>query len=25
VLTDWTLAQIIAHNEIGERLCRWRP
>jgi len=25
VLTDGTLAQIIAHNEIGEQLCRWRP
>ncbi|WP_223427778.1 hypothetical protein [Tateyamaria pelophila] len=25
VLTDVTLAQIVAHNEIGERLCGWRP
>jgi hypothetical protein len=25
VLTDETLAQIVAHNEIGERLCGWRP
>lgn len=25
VLTDDTLAQIVAHNEIGERLCGWRP
>lgn len=25
VLTDGTLAQIVAHNEIGARLCRWRP
>jgi len=25
VLTDKTLAQIVAHNEIGERLCGWRP
>jgi hypothetical protein len=24
VLTDETLAQIVAHNEIGERLCGWR-
>jgi len=24
-LTDETLAQIVAHNEIGERLCGWRP
>lgn len=24
VLTDDTLAQIVAHNEIGERLCGWR-
>jgi len=24
-LTDGTLAQIVAHNEIGERLCGWRP
>lgn len=23
--TDGTLAQIVAHNEIGERLCGWRP
>jgi hypothetical protein len=22
-LTDGTLAQIVAHNEIGERLCGW--
>ena len=25
VLIDATLAQIVAHNEIGERLCGWRP
>lgn len=25
VLSDGTLAQIVAHNEIGERLCHWRP
>ena len=25
VLTDETLAQIVAHNEIGERLCGWHP
>jgi hypothetical protein len=25
VLTDDTLAQIVTHNEIGERLCGWRP
>lgn len=25
VLTDGTLAQIVAHNEIGARLCGWRP
>jgi hypothetical protein len=25
VLTDDTLAQIVAHNEIGERLCGWVP
>jgi hypothetical protein len=25
VLTDGTLEQIVAHNEIGERLCGWRP
>lgn len=25
VLTDHTLAQIVAHNEIGERLCGWAP
>jgi hypothetical protein len=25
VLTDETFAQIVAHNEIGERLCGWRP
>ena len=24
VLTDDTLAQIVAHNEIGERLCGWK-
>ena len=24
VLSDGTLAQIVAHNEIGERLCGWR-
>ncbi len=25
VLSDGTLAQIVAHNEIGERVCHWRP
>jgi hypothetical protein len=25
VLTEGTLAQIIAHNDIGARLCGWRP
>jgi hypothetical protein len=25
VLTDGTLAQIVAHNEVGARLCGWRP
>ena len=25
VLTDITLAQIVAHNEIGARLCGWVP
>ena len=25
VLTDGTLAQIVAHNEIGQRLCGWTP
>jgi hypothetical protein len=25
VLSDATLAQIVAHNEIGARLCGWRP
>ena len=25
VLSDSTLAQIIAHNELGARLCGWRP
>jgi hypothetical protein len=25
LLTDGTLEQIVAHNEIGERLCGWRP
>ena len=24
-LTDGTLAQIVAHNEIGTRLCGWQP
>ncbi len=24
VLSDVTLAQIVAHNEIGARLCGWR-
>jgi len=24
-MTDGTLAQIVAHNEIGARLCGWRP
>ena len=25
VLSDGTLAQITAHNEIGARLCGWQP
>ena len=25
VLTDETLAQIVAHNEVGTRLCGWAP
>ena len=25
VLSDDTLAQIIAHNEVGARLCGWQP
>lgn len=25
VLTDGTLAQIVAHNEVGERICGWKP
>ncbi len=25
VLSDGTLAQILAHNEIGARLCGWQP
>ena len=25
VLTEDTRAQIVAHNEIGERLCGWQP
>jgi hypothetical protein len=25
VLSDVTLAQIVAHNEVGARLCGWRP
>lgn len=25
VLTEGTTRQIVAHNETGERLCRWRP
>ena len=25
VLSDSTLAQIVTHNEIGTRLCGWRP
>lgn len=24
-LSDPTLAQIVAHNEVGARLCGWRP
>lgn len=24
-LSDGTLAQIVAHNEVGERLCGWLP
>jgi hypothetical protein len=24
-LSDATLAQIVAHNEVGARLCGWRP
>lgn len=25
VLSEGTLSQIVAHNEIGARLCGWRP
>jgi hypothetical protein len=25
VLSDDTLAQIVAHNEVGARLCGWQP
>lgn len=25
VLSDDTLAQIVAHNEVGVRLCGWQP
>ena len=25
VLSDNTLAQIVAHNEVGARLCGWQP
>ena len=25
VLSDVTLAQIVAHNEVGAGLCGWRP
>lgn len=25
VLSEGTLAQIVTHNEIGARLCGWRP
>jgi hypothetical protein len=25
VLSDATLTQIVAHNEVGARLCGWRP
>jgi hypothetical protein len=25
VLSDGTLAQIVAHNEAGSRLCGWKP
>ena len=25
VLSDGTLAQIVAHNEVGSRLCGWQP
>ena len=25
VLSDGTLTQIVTHNEIGVRLCGWRP
>lgn len=25
VLSDGTLAQIVAHNEVGARLCGWVP
>lgn len=25
VLSDGTLAQIVAHNEVGARLCGWAP
>ena len=24
-LSDGTLAQIVAHNEVGARLCGWQP
>jgi uncharacterized lipoprotein len=25
VLSDVTVAQIVAHNEVGARLCGWQP
>ena len=25
VLSDGTLAQIVAHNEVGAQLCGWQP
>jgi hypothetical protein len=25
LLSDGTLAQIVAHNEVGARLCGWQP
>jgi hypothetical protein len=25
LLSDGTLSQIVAHNEVGSRLCGWQP
>jgi hypothetical protein len=25
VLTDGTKRQIVAHNEFGQKMCRWKP